>query len=690
MVDTAAAAEAPREQSAEQTGKLDKHRWRGRDVVFVDPLDTTVPYWWPAMIVPTDEIDTTMGCLQLEADEYLVKYFEDCKYSTVRGSELRKFDTSQNPFKEFAATSTAFSKDKGVRGALSFLKTGHVQPKFQWRLWQTGSETLQLPFTLPAADPRASAFVDSDNTLVKDSNSPISPADDGDDEAGSPDSQPSEKSDLTLSKPSPPLNPASAAVAENAAASPARSRRVTRLQNPAGGAPRRGRPPRQQSAGGSAGRSRKRRASEVRDTREESPASTASDSMPPRILEAVRELEEVQEEYRIFRSLVRRAAKDLWLEMGNEWPPNLGASTRFAREKEQAKEVQEIEARLRASANSASHLVDSWLSDDESDHEPAKPRQTIAAFGALLAMAIAGEHYEAHPVAPAHEEHPAAGYQAHPPAPVGNLPEHEEHPAGPGYGAGPAPVGNLPAHEEHPAGYQAHPAPVGNLPEHVEHPAGPAYGAGPAPVGNLPAHEEHPAGPGYGAGPAPVGNLPAHEEHPAGPGYAGPGHEAAPRGYEAHPAPVGNLPAHEEHPAGPGYAIAPAPVYVAPVYVPQPAPIVAPAHEGGYQAHPAPVGNLPEHVEHPVGYEEHPVAPAHEEHPAGYQAHPAPVGNLPAHEEHPAGPGYGAGPGPVGNLPEHEEHPAGPGYQAKPAPIAAPAHEEHPAAPGYHAEAPHY
>ncbi|KAJ2670575.1 hypothetical protein IWW42_003881 [Coemansia sp. RSA 1085] len=358
MVDTAAAAEAPREQSAEQTGKLDKHRWRGRDVVFVDPLDTTVPYWWPAMIVPTDEIDTTMGCLQLEADEYLVKYFEDCKYSTVRGSELRKFDTSQNPFKEFAATSTAFSKDKGVRGALSFLKTGHVQPKFQWRLWQTGSETLQLPFTLPAADPRASAFVDSDNTLVKDSNSPISPADDGDDEAGSPDSQPSEKSDLTLSKPSPPLNPASAAVAENAAASPVRSRRVTRLQNPAGGAPRRGRPPRQQSAGGSAGRSRKRRASEVRDTREESPASTASDSMPPRILEAVRELEEVQEEYRIFRSLVRRAAKDLWLEMGNEWPPNLGASTRFAREKEQAKEVQEIEARLRASANSASHLIE--------------------------------------------------------------------------------------------------------------------------------------------------------------------------------------------------------------------------------------------------------------------------------------------------------------------------------------------
>ncbi|KAJ2848047.1 hypothetical protein IWW36_003523 [Coemansia brasiliensis] len=358
MVDTvAAAAGAPREQSAGQTGKpAAKHRWRGRDVVFVDPLDTTVPYWWPAMIVPTDEIDATMGCTQLEADEYLVKYFEDCKYSTVRGSELRRFDTGQDPFKEFSATSSAFSKDKGVRGALSFLKTGHVQPKFQWRLWQTGSETLQLPFILPpaaaaeqaaaAADSRAAnaAFVDSDNTLVKDSNSPLSPADDGDDEAGSPDSsQPSEKSDSTLSKHSPLLNPTpgepAPAMAEEAAASPARSRRgVTRQQKPTNGAsgtPRRGRPPlsrqRHKPAGVSAGRGRKQRASEVRDMREESPSSTTSDSMPPRILEAVKELEEVQEEYRIFRTLVRRAAKDLWLEMGNEWPPNLGASTRFGK-----------------------------------------------------------------------------------------------------------------------------------------------------------------------------------------------------------------------------------------------------------------------------------------------------------------------------------------------------------------------
>ncbi|KAJ2800358.1 hypothetical protein H4R21_003209, partial [Coemansia helicoidea] len=25
------------------------HTWRGRDVVFVDPLDASAPHWWPAM-----------------------------------------------------------------------------------------------------------------------------------------------------------------------------------------------------------------------------------------------------------------------------------------------------------------------------------------------------------------------------------------------------------------------------------------------------------------------------------------------------------------------------------------------------------------------------------------------------------------------------------------------------------------
>ncbi|KAJ2809464.1 hypothetical protein H4R20_000084 [Coemansia guatemalensis] len=355
------------------------HQWRGRDVVFVDPLDASAPYWWPAMIVPTDEIDATMGCTQLGQDEYLVKYFEDCN-STVRGSELRVFGTSQRPFTDFADASPAFVKDKAIKSALSFLKTGHVQPKFQWRRWQTGSDTLQMPFALPpAVDPAnpSSLSVDSDvSTLV------AAPPENRDPPPASP--LPSDKPSPATASPSPPQEhqpesadqdapellplesstPGSAASAAAAAAaedsstpppatpSTPRTRRSRQPQKttPAA-APRRGRPPlarrRQKSqqaptAPANGSRRRRRRQQQQQPQQQQSPEATpASDEQslpagPPQIMTVIKELEEVQEEYRIFRSLVKRAAKDLWMEMGNEWPPNLGTSTRFGKRRKVA------------------------------------------------------------------------------------------------------------------------------------------------------------------------------------------------------------------------------------------------------------------------------------------------------------------------------------------------------------------
>ncbi|KAJ1671350.1 hypothetical protein GGF38_000876, partial [Coemansia sp. RSA 25] len=141
----------PRTSTAASAAGTPQQPWRGRDVVFVDPLD--------ASIVPTDEVDATMGCTCLGPEEYLVKYFEDFKYSTVNGSELRIFDTSQPPFTDFAKKSASFLRDKAIKGALSYLKTGHVHTRFQWRLWMTGSETLRLPFVLspPVAAAAAAA-----------------------------------------------------------------------------------------------------------------------------------------------------------------------------------------------------------------------------------------------------------------------------------------------------------------------------------------------------------------------------------------------------------------------------------------------------------------------------------------------------------------------------------------------------
>ncbi|KAJ1961171.1 hypothetical protein GGI12_003400, partial [Dipsacomyces acuminosporus] len=45
IVESAVLAQTHKQQQQQQQ----RHVWRGRDVVFVDPLDSSVPYWWPAM-----------------------------------------------------------------------------------------------------------------------------------------------------------------------------------------------------------------------------------------------------------------------------------------------------------------------------------------------------------------------------------------------------------------------------------------------------------------------------------------------------------------------------------------------------------------------------------------------------------------------------------------------------------------
>ncbi|RUS17540.1 hypothetical protein BC937DRAFT_89834 [Endogone sp. FLAS-F59071] len=40
----------------DRSGSPHSHKKQRRKVVFVDPDDPTAPYWWPAMVVPADEI----------------------------------------------------------------------------------------------------------------------------------------------------------------------------------------------------------------------------------------------------------------------------------------------------------------------------------------------------------------------------------------------------------------------------------------------------------------------------------------------------------------------------------------------------------------------------------------------------------------------------------------------------------
>lgn len=211
-------------------------------MVFVDPLDPTSQYWWPALIVPTDEIDSSMGVTQLGEDEYLVKYFEDSKYSIVKGKELRQFDPNLRPFTDFALRlGPEFLEDPTIKSAMAYFTSGQLFDRdFKWKLWRTGSPTLQLPFQLPNAN-------DSDiSTLVSHQHAS------SDDESEG-------------------------------------SRQ-----------PKRGR-----------GRPKKKRKQVVGDMGQECMEMDR----------AVKELEELQQQYYFFKSLVSQAAKDLYVEMGNKWPP---------------------------------------------------------------------------------------------------------------------------------------------------------------------------------------------------------------------------------------------------------------------------------------------------------------------------------------------------------------------------------
>ncbi|KAG0250919.1 hypothetical protein DFQ27_009133 [Actinomortierella ambigua] len=131
--------------------------FRGRDVVFVDPLDDKESYWWPAMIVPIPEIDPSMDCTVLNPGECLVKYFEDNKYSVVKFTELQLFIPTTIPFLEFESNAgQKFLKSGGVINALAYLESGKVKRKFSWQYWGTAkddeldlTQDKQKPLRLP-------------------------------------------------------------------------------------------------------------------------------------------------------------------------------------------------------------------------------------------------------------------------------------------------------------------------------------------------------------------------------------------------------------------------------------------------------------------------------------------------------------------------------------------------------------
>ncbi|CAG8532196.1 10149_t:CDS:2 [Paraglomus occultum] len=110
-----------------------------RKVVFVDPDDSEVPYWWPALVVPRKEIDAFKEKVDYFTKypgerEKLVCYFEDGSYSIVPEEALLPFDTSIPPFTTYVQgpNSDLFLRDKAVMDAIAYFDNGVVPQVFKW------------------------------------------------------------------------------------------------------------------------------------------------------------------------------------------------------------------------------------------------------------------------------------------------------------------------------------------------------------------------------------------------------------------------------------------------------------------------------------------------------------------------------------------------------------------------------
>ncbi|CAJ0750180.1 24085_t:CDS:2, partial [Entrophospora sp. SA101] len=106
-----------------------------------DPLDKNASFWWPAMIVPNDELDESMdfNCdldqLLLEGN-FLVKYFEDMTYSVVECKGLKHFKLDNEPYLTFVKKA-GFLEHIGVFRALKCIQNnGEPFKGFKWDYWK--------------------------------------------------------------------------------------------------------------------------------------------------------------------------------------------------------------------------------------------------------------------------------------------------------------------------------------------------------------------------------------------------------------------------------------------------------------------------------------------------------------------------------------------------------------------------
>ncbi|ORX74084.1 hypothetical protein DL89DRAFT_289726 [Linderina pennispora] len=89
--------------------------------VFVDPLDGSIEYWWPGVIV--DHLDGEDG-----SRRYQVRYFEDSSFSQCLGQDLALFDPTKAPFALWLDRTPRMLADPAIRRALAYYEWRFLAP----------------------------------------------------------------------------------------------------------------------------------------------------------------------------------------------------------------------------------------------------------------------------------------------------------------------------------------------------------------------------------------------------------------------------------------------------------------------------------------------------------------------------------------------------------------------------------
>ena len=116
-------------------------------VVFVDPEDDSCPYWWPALIVPTEYIHLFQQSISepvpLTSTDLVVCYFEDGSFSVVPEDAIRAFNVEKEPFISYRTHpeyGKRFLADRAVIRALKFCTEGMVPLSFTWLHSSAGAD----------------------------------------------------------------------------------------------------------------------------------------------------------------------------------------------------------------------------------------------------------------------------------------------------------------------------------------------------------------------------------------------------------------------------------------------------------------------------------------------------------------------------------------------------------------------